>query len=116
MKIYYIYRRNLYAAHLAAYLHLGINNPVKQKNIKIENMQYLYCGLGRKGEEIYIANYGRNKRIFINLLEGIAQIYNIRIKIVDLSGFEEVRYLISKEKTRLNIMNKLEAELNENHI
>jgi len=116
MKIYYIYRRNLYAAHLAAYLHLGINNPVKQKNNRIKEMQYLYCGLSSKGEEIYIANYGSNKRIFVNILEGVAKIYDVRIKVVDLSSFDKLQYLCSKKNTRLKLMNKLEAGLDENHI
>ncbi len=116
MKVYYIYRYNFYAAHLAAYLHLGIKNIPWNKNTCIAEMQFMRYGLGSCNEEIYVANYGRNKKIFVNLLRGIGAIYDTDIKIVDLSVLDRAAYRYSKERTRLYVENRLEAIVYENNI
>ncbi len=116
MKIYYIYRYNFYAAHLAAYLHLGIKNIPWNKNTSIAEMQFEFYGLSPENQEIYVANYGGNKQIFINLLKGIGAIYNIDIKIVDLSKLDQVAYRYFKDRTRRYIEMRLEALQHENNI
>ena len=115
MKIYYIYKKNTYAAQLAAYLHLGINNTTEYKNIQIEKMQFIYCGISKNNEEIYIANCGRNKKIFINLLKGIGKIYGIELKIIDLSKYDSFPYIFSSSLTKLNINNKNGVLFHENY-
>lgn len=116
MKIFYVYQKNYYAAILAAYIHLGINNSHPYKNIYIDKMQYKYCGISRSLDEIYIANCGKNKEIFINLLEGWGKINDIELKIFDLCMLDRLPYLLSRKLTKRMLEKKLEELFNENSL
>lgn len=101
MKIIYVVRRNHYAAILAAYIHLGIKNTPGYENNCIDKMQYKYLGISKGLEEVYIANCGSRKGIFMNLLEGWRIIDDIELKIVDLTMFDAPPYLFSRKLTKL---------------
>lgn len=85
MKIIYTYKKNIYAAYEAAYLHLGLDTKLmpKTKNI-IKEIKLYYLGLDEDLNEVYIANVGRKVKIFNNVIMGLSNIYGEEIKIINL--------------------------------
>ncbi|SDK41425.1 DUF3189 family protein [Natronincola ferrireducens] len=88
MKIIYTYKKDVYAAYRAAYLHLRLNPSLIPKPInKLKDMnkevKLYYAGLDEELNEVYIANGGRNITIFNNVIKGVGNIYQEEIKIIN---------------------------------
>jgi len=88
MKIIYLYRRNAYAAIMAAYAHLKLNAP---KNLDYVRESYrkegyfFYLGMDEDFNEVYLLYSERKGLILTNLLHGFAALYHQNIKIIDLN-------------------------------
>ncbi|SES65041.1 Protein of unknown function [Natronincola peptidivorans] len=87
MKIVYAYKKNIYAAYRAAYLHLSLNPQLIPKSRRElmrshENIKPYYLGIDEDLNEIYIASCGRNYTIFQNAMEGIGRIYGEEVQII----------------------------------
>ncbi|ARE87963.1 DUF3189 family protein [Clostridium formicaceticum] len=87
MKIVYVYKKNVYAAYKAAYLHLKLDaNALSQEVLKKANREVkpYYLGVDEDLNEVYVADGGRNLTIYKNVIEGLASIYGEEIKIIDI--------------------------------
>lgn len=89
MKIVYIFRNNDYAAILAAYIHLKINIPTRfQQRIPLEKMKLYYMGVDEEQKEVYLLKYSMKKHILMNILQGIGNIFNEGVRIIELERFD----------------------------
>ncbi|AKL95605.1 hypothetical protein CACET_c21590 [Clostridium aceticum] len=87
MKIIYVYKKNVYAAYKAAYLHLKLDeNSIPHEGLREINREVkpYYIGLDEDLNEVYIADGGRNLTIYRNVMEGLSSIYGEEIKIIDI--------------------------------
>ncbi len=87
MKIIYAFNNDIYAAYKAAYLRLNLEfTKLGQGSMGInsnkKNTKLKYIGMDEEYNEIYISNYGRNISIFKNLLMGLADLTNEKVKII----------------------------------
>lgn len=88
MKIIYLYRKNAYAAIMAAYAHLKLNIPkdlVHMREGYGQEGYFFYLGMDEDFNEVYLLYSERRGLILTNLLNGFATLYNQHIKIFDLN-------------------------------
>lgn len=90
MKYIYIYKKNDYAALLAAYLHLGSKSPTEV----IDGINFM--GIDKNLHEVYLLKYSSNKLVLTNLLKGIGEVFKDDIKVIDISKFDGIYYRIFK--------------------
>ncbi|KAB3533168.1 DUF3189 family protein [Alkaliphilus serpentinus] len=100
MKYIYIYRKNDYAALLAAYLRL------KNKTISTNQIKFgiLFLGIDEELNEVYIVKYRRNPQVLINLLKGIGEIYREELKIIDLGKYDRIYFRTFKNRVKRNLL------------
>lgn len=89
MKILYIYKKNMYAALEAAYIHLKLdvfllNTMEYDLGRKYKQNTLHYIGMDEEYNEVYVINYGRNIKIFKNIINSFGQLYKEEIKIIAL--------------------------------
>ncbi|ABR49010.1 hypothetical protein Amet_2860 [Alkaliphilus metalliredigens QYMF] len=98
MKVIYTYRKTPYAAYIAASLHLHMK--IEASTIHVQGEWGLrYVGMDENYNEVYICLRGQRLRIFNHLVKSMAEIYEEKIKVIDLSQYEGWRYhFISVEK------------------
>ncbi|MCC5911885.1 MAG: DUF3189 family protein [Clostridiaceae bacterium] len=94
MKIIYAYKKNIYAALKAAYLHLKLQEDgISRSKEALEKMHHQikphYIGLDENLNEVYVANYGRKKEIFNNVIKGLGNMYEEEVEIINLTKEEE---------------------------
>jgi len=86
MKIIYLYKKDRYAAIMAAYTHLNFSSMEDFKFIdqyKKEGYFY-YLGMDEEFNEVYLLYSKKRGPILKNLLKGFAHICDEEIKVIDL--------------------------------
>jgi hypothetical protein len=116
MKIIYIFKRNDYAATLAAYLHLKKKMPEEKTKPKFEKMQLYFMGVDHNLAEIYLLKYPNKKHILMNILQGIGDIFKEEIKIIDLKDFDGYLAQLRYGTGEKNYRKALEEYINENYL
>ncbi|KAB3538560.1 DUF3189 family protein [Alkaliphilus pronyensis] len=106
MKYIYVFKKNDYAALLAAYIHLKMD----YKHIKtkaIEPMKLFFMGIDHKLNEVYIIKSSCKIKILINILNGLATIFNHSIIIINLSKYDSFFYRINKKELNRSINKRM---------
>jgi len=86
MKIIYVYKKNLYAALIAAYTDLKLEIPQSIEYISdIYNKEgyFYYLGIDEKLNQVYLLYSRKNSYILENLLNGFAHLYDEEIKVIN---------------------------------
>ena len=86
MKIIYVYKKDPYAAIMAACAHLKLNVDHKPKlvNNKFKKEGYFfYLGIDEELNEVYLLYSRKNGYILNNLLIGFGHIYGEKVMIIN---------------------------------
>ncbi len=113
MKIIYIFRKNDYAATLAAYLHLKLNISLKDSQKSYEIMKLHYLGIDEKNSEVYLLKYNIKKYILMNIIYGLGNIFNEEVRVIDLSRFDCCLIQILTKFSFKNYKNTLKEYIND---
>ncbi|SCX87665.1 hypothetical protein [Alkaliphilus peptidifermentans] len=116
MKYFYSYKKNDYAALLAAYLHLEMDyNQITEKKLKPYKLYYM--GSDRKLDEVYLIKYPSSKKeTLMNILNGMGYIFNENSIINDLSKYDGLFYRLYKNNIKKDIEMRVVEWRHENNL